>query len=281
MPGKGSICEPVAVNPGVLIRTERVVMQAGDPAPERFAHFHDAAEFVWFDAIAGELVCEDGRFALGDGTLVFIPPMRQHDFVIPAGAHRWRLVHLEPLLAERLSQAEPAPPHCRVRTFDPAPRARLAGLFDWLAEATRDGDPGLAGALVALILRALGPAPAPARTAPGAGAIGRLRPALDQIARDPARAITLAEAAGACHLSEAYFSRLFRRVFGATFSAWLRGYRLRLAAQRLLATDERINAIAWAIGFASPAHMTEQFRRHFGVTPGAYRAQKGQARDSD
>ena len=280
MPDRGSICEPVAVNPGALIRTEQVAMQADDPAPGRFAHFHDAAEFVWFDAIAGTLVCEDGRFALRDGTLVYIPPMRQHDFVIPAGAHRWRLVHLEPLLAERLCRAEPAlpQPQCRVIACDPVQRARLAAVFDWLGETT---DPGLAQALVALILRTLGPTPAPAHAAPGSGAMGRLRPALDLIARDPARAITLAQAAGACHLSEAYFSRLFRRVFGATFSAWLRGYRLRLAAQRLLATNERIGAIAWATGFASPAHMTEQFRRHFGVTPGAYRAQKGQARDSD
>lgn len=280
MRDRGSICEPVAVNPGALIRTERVVTGSGDPAPERFAHFHDAAEFVWFDAISGELAGEDGRFALSDGTLVYIPPMRQHDFAIPAGAHRWMLVHVEPLLAERLCQAEPAmpQPYCRVLTCDPVQRARMTALFDWLDEVT---DPGLAQALVALILRTLGPAPAPARGGPGAGGIGRLRPALDLIARDPARAITLAEAAAACHLSEAYFSRLFRRVFGATFSAWLRGYRLRLAAQRLLATDDRISAIAWATGFASPAHMTEQFRRHFGVTPGAYRAQKGQARDSD
>lgn len=282
---QGSICEPVAVNPGALVRIERVITHAGDPAPQRFAHFHDAAEFVWLDSIVGELHGEDGRFPLHDGTLVYIPPMRQHDFAIPAGAHRWMLVHIEPLLIERLTRAEPAlpQPHCRVVAGDPVLRVRLAGLFEWLGEACGPtGDPGLAAAIVALVLRALGPSPGDTAD-PGAapGAIDRLRPALDLIARDPAAAITLGQAAAACHLSPAYFSRLFSRVFGATFSAWLRGYRLRLAAQRLLATGERISAIAFATGFASPAHMTEQFRHHFGMPPGAYRARKGQARDRE
>lgn len=292
MPGRGegvarqgSICEPVAVNPGALVRIERVVTHEGNPAPQRFAHFHDAAEFVWFDAIAGELRGEDGRFPLHDGALVYIPPMRQHDFVIPAGAHRWTLVHLDPLLIERLTRAEPAmpQPRCRVVAPDAVLRTRLAALFDWLGEACGPaGDPGLAAALVALVLRALGPSPGDAGdTGAEAGAIERLRPALDLIARDPAAAITLGQAAAACHLSPAYFSRLFGRVFGATFSGWLRGYRLRLAAQHLLASGERISAIAFATGFASPAHMTEQFRRHFGMTPGAYRARKGQARDRE
>ncbi|WP_298198485.1 AraC family transcriptional regulator [Novosphingobium sp.] len=290
---RGSICEPVEVNPAALIRAERVTTAASDRAPDRFAHFHDAAELVWFRHVSGELVSEDGRFTLGAGTLVFVPPMRQHDFAIPGGEHAWVLVHLDPFLTNGLmargGPGEAAP--CRAVSFDRRTAERIDGLFDWLVDvAGQDHHRDLTAALVAAILAALfaaaavGPgAAAGTTTDPATGALDRLRPALDLIARNPARALSLGEVASVCHLSEAYFSRSFKRVFGQTFSAYLRDYRLRLAAQRLLSSGERVSVIAHQAGFASPAHMTEQFRRRFGVAPSEYRAgrRQGQARDSD
>ncbi|MEI6643175.1 MAG: AraC family transcriptional regulator [Novosphingobium sp.] len=274
---RGSICEPVEVNPATAIRAERVAITRADPAPERFPHFHDAAELIWFSAVDGSLDCEDGAFLLESGTAVFVPPMHRHDFAIPPGDHRWVLVHLDPFLTASLLERTPAPSAaaCRVVRCAGALRQRMELLFDWLAEASADGSPreilvGLAG----LILKAMILADAAADPEPGAtsGAIDRLRPALDRIARNPGQPITLGEAASVCHLSEAYFSRRFKQVFGSTFSDYLRAYRLRLAAQRLLSGGERVSEIARATGFASPAHMTEQFRRRFGVTPRAYRA---------
>jgi AraC-like DNA-binding protein len=274
---RGSICEPVEVNPATAIRAERVAITRADPDPERFPHFHDAAELIWFSAVEGSLASEDGTFRLGSGTAVFIPPMRQHDFAIPPGDHRWVLVHLDPFLTSRLlepASGRPAPA-CRVVRCEGALLGRMETLFDWLVEAAADSAMReIMVSLAGLILKAVIMADAPADPEPGAagGAIDRLRPALDRIARNPGQPITLGEAASACHLSEAYFSRRFKQVFGSTFSDYLRAYRLRLAAQRLLSGGERINEIARQTGFASPAHMTDQFRRRFGVTPRAYRA---------
>jgi len=274
---RGSICEPVEVNPASAIRAERVAITRADPAPERFPHFHDAAELIWFAEVDGSLDSEDGTFVLGSGTAVFLPPMRRHDFAIPSGDHRWVLVHLDPFLTASLLEraAGPAAATCRVVRCEGALRERMAMLFDWLTEAAATDAPrAIVTGIAGLILTALILADAPAAPEPGdtIGAADRLRPALDRIARNPGQPITLGEAASACHLSEAYFSRRFKQVFGSTFSDYLRAYRLRLAAQRLLSGGERVSEIARATGFASPAHMTEQFRRRFGVTPRAYRA---------
>lgn len=164
-------------------------------------------------------------------------------------------------------------------------RARMEMLFDWLMEAsTEPAGRDVALTLVALIVRTQAEASSAAQPAAEAtsGAVDRLRPALDLIARNPASPISLGEAASACNLSDAYFSRRFKRVFGSTFTDYLRAYRLRLAAQRLLSSGERINAIARQTGFASPAHMTDQFRRRFGISPRDYRAgaRKEQTRES-
>jgi len=286
---KGSICEPVEVDPLALVRAERVMTAPFDPAPDRFVHFHDAAELVWFHDHAGELVSEDGVFTLDGGTLVFIPSMRHHDFAITGGQHGWVLAHLDPSLpAAMAGRGVPGRlDRCRATTFDGAMRDRINSLFDWLIEVVAD-DAAARAIIVGIVELILGTIASardtiPQGTVAKGGGLDRLRPALDLVARNPAEPITLHAAASACHLSEAYFSRRFKHVFGSTFSDYLRAYRLRLAAGRLLSGDERINQIAYQTGFASPAHLTDQFRKRFGVTPREYRAsgQKGQARESN
>jgi AraC-like DNA-binding protein len=292
---RGSICEPVEVHPLALVRAERVVAALADPAPDRFAHFHDAAELVWFQAISGELVSEDGVFTLRAGTLAFVPSMRHHDFAITEGAHSWVLAHLDPSLTAALAarEAQISLGLCTAITFDGAMRGRMNTLFDWLLELAAEHAPatGLAPAraitagIIELILGTIALAgDGHPKEAPGeSGGLDRLRPALDLVARSPASPITLSSAASACHLSEAYFSRRFKLVFGNTFSDYLRSYRLRLAAQRLLSGGERINEIAYKTGFASPAHFADQFRRRFGMSPREYRAKarKGQEHESN
>ncbi len=286
---RGSICEPVEVHPRALVRAERVVAALADPAPERFAHFHDAAELVWFQEISGELVSEDGIFTLRAGTLVFVPSMRHHDFAITEGAHSWVLAHLDPSLTAALAarEAQISLGRCTAITFDGAMRGRMNTLFDWLLELAAKPAPARAttAGIIELILGMIGRAgDGHPEKAPGeSGGLDRLRPALDLVARSPASPITLSSAASACHLSEAYFSRRFKLVFGNTFSDYLRSYRLRLAAQRLLSGGERINEIAYKTGFASPAHLADQFRRRFGMSPREYRAKarKGQEHESN
>jgi len=271
----GSICEPVKLGADGQAKVQRVATALSDPAPGRFPHFHDATEMLWFGAVAGRLVSEDGTFDLRDGTLAFIPPMRQHDFAIAPGAHRWVLVHVDALsLAASGERSGDRLRTCRVAHFDGAMRDRIASLFDWLVEASNDtAQRDIVARLIGLILVTIAKADDATPVArAGASAVDRLRPALDLIARNPQSRITLAEAASACNLSEAYFSRRFRQMFGSSFSDYLRGYRLRLAAQRLLAGGERISAIAYQTGFASPAHMTERFRQRYGVSPSDYRA---------
>lgn len=285
---KGSICEPVEIDPVTLVRAERVTTTRSDLAPDRFAHFHDAAELVWFHDIAGELLTEDGVFPLRGGTLVFIPSMRHHDFAITCGPHGWVLAHLDPSLPAALSRRELPMPleRCTATSFDGVMRDRLNSLFDWLIDASAHSIEGrtIMVSLVELILGSIALAGDGGTHAMigQSGGLDRLRPALDLVARNPAGRITLNQAAGACHLSEAYFSRRFKIVFGSTFSDYLRSYRLRLAAQRLLSSGERINEIAYQTGFASPAHLTDHFRKRFGVTPREYRlsGRKGQAHES-
>lgn len=85
--------------------------------------------------------------------------------------------------------------------------------------------------------------------------------------------LTRDDVARAANLSPFHFSRLFRRVMGLSPHEYLLQRRLCYARHLLTATrgDRSIAHVAAEAGFADQAHLTRQFRRVYGVTPGAFR----------
>lgn len=96
--------------------------------------------------------------------------------------------------------------------------------------------------------------------------------ARDLADRHYAERITVAELAGAAHLSPAHFSREFRKAFGETPYQYLLTRRLERAAALLRTTDWPVARICLAVGIQSQTSFTTSFGRHFGRTPTAYRS---------
>jgi AraC-like DNA-binding protein len=78
--------------------------------------------------------------------------------------------------------------------------------------------------------------------------------------------------ARAAHLSQAHFSREFRRAFGETPHQYLLTRRLERAAALLRNTDHSVAEICLEVGLRSVGSFTTSFRRAYGLTPTAYRA---------
>lgn len=71
--------------------------------------------------------------------------------------------------------------------------------------------------------------------------------------------------------SRFHLHRAFRRIVGETPKQYTLRLRLERAAGRLIATDERVTAIALDAGFASHEVFTRAFNRQFGQSPAGYR----------
>ena len=92
------------------------------------------------------------------------------------------------------------------------------------------------------------------------------------VARNLKENVTSAEAARMLHMSESYFSRLFRRETGQRYVDYVNRLRIERSRELLRSTDWRISDIASEVGIDNANYFSVLFRRMTGVSPLEFRA---------
>ncbi len=83
--------------------------------------------------------------------------------------------------------------------------------------------------------------------------------------------ITLEDMARRVYLSPSYFSRIFRKETGITFSAYLNRVRIERSKELLRHPSIRLTDIALMVGFEDQSYFTKVFKKLTGTTPLHYR----------
>lgn len=99
-----------------------------------------------------------------------------------------------------------------------------------------------------------------------------VRDAVTRVHARPDQPWTTETLAAATSVSRATLSRRFRSALGQTPGAYVTQWRIDLASVRLRDTDEPVESISGAVGYASPHAFSRAFRRARGMAPGAYRS---------
>ena len=86
---------------------------------------------------------------------------------------------------------------------------------------------------------------------------------------EPWSLVSLARRVG---VSRAALARRFRERVGEPPMAYLTGWRMALAADRLRAGSETVARVASGVGYPSPFSFSNAFKRVYGLSPSAYRA---------
>jgi AraC-like DNA-binding protein len=95
--------------------------------------------------------------------------------------------------------------------------------------------------------------------------------ALALLHANPAEPWTISSLARGVALSRSALAGKFRELLGEPPLRYLTRLRIDAAAQRLRSSDDKLSAIAAAVGYESVTAFTRAFRRHMGMTPGEYR----------
>ena len=95
--------------------------------------------------------------------------------------------------------------------------------------------------------------------------------ATDYINDNLSRKLTLAEIAGAAHMSPHHFARSFKAATGLPPHRYVIQRRVERAKALLASTDLTVFEVAKAVGFANHSHLSSHVRRLLGVSPGALR----------
>lgn len=98
-----------------------------------------------------------------------------------------------------------------------------------------------------------------------------LQPAFDYIYHNKSESVSLRQMAELCHLSPSYFSRLFAKETGQSFTSFLARLKIQWAKQLLEVTDMPVSQISDELGFNEPGYFIKTFKKHEELTPALYR----------
>lgn len=229
-------------------------------------HTHEQFGIGIVDRGAQKSFSGRGMVEAGAGDVITVNPAEVHDGTPIGDAGRaWRMLYFDPCAVSELAQdlqignAEFDQPVAHDANL--ARRVRL--LFAQMTAPAAQCDPLLREQLLLSVLADVLHAPnVRADNPPDAIRIARTR-----IDDDPAAAVSLLDLAQETGLSRFQVLRGFARVTGLTPHAYQLQRRIALA-RRLIAQGLPLAEAAAACGFADQSHMTRQFVRKYGVSPG-------------
>ncbi len=91
--------------------------------------------------------------------------------------------------------------------------------------------------------------------------------------------LTLTLLAAELNMSPYHLQRIFKRVTGLSPARQLLMIRMDKARRLLAESDQEIGEVAREVGFRSSSHFSVTFKKEAGVSPQAYRIQKGDLRE--
>lgn len=206
------------------------------------------------------------------GDIITVNPEEVHDGApLGDGGRSWQMLYLDVAVVQAMvADLNETGPQARMEFSQPQRRdSALTRIFRRHAQAiTRPrSDWALPGdeSLLLLLQALLRPACAKPHHA-DLNAIDRAKSWIDE---QPAHAWSLAELAREADLSRFQFIRHFDRATGLTPHAYILQRRIHLARQ-MIRQGGSLRDVAASCGFADQSHMTRQFVRSFGLSPGAY-----------
>jgi len=240
-------------------------------APHRHVRLH---QLLLLHRGGGTLHLEGRVLPLTERSLVNVPPGAVHAFAFERGTQGW-VATLADDLVEQLLPRDGEERQALAEGGVFAADAALAALLAQIAAEFEDSAAsralvlqGLCAVLLGLAARAAARAAPRPRDAPGSALRRRFERLLDaRLLEQP----TVADCARALAVTPTHLSRVLREATGQPASRLIEARLMREARRQLAYTNLQVASIAYALGYADPAHFSRVFSRVEGMSPRAFR----------
>lgn len=223
----------------------------------------------------------DGPIALRAGDVHLIPPGAEHRLLARAPAVDVWCAQLRSETLDRdrfaslLAPLEAVARGALPRVSIPAARRDFMGSLFTELRAVSEREPGVRiESLIALLLAEIGD-----HASSSVDAVASPRhsdvtaQALSFIAAHAFGPLSLADVARGIGRHRSHVAEVVRHETGRSVGDWITDVRLDEARRRVEGTSELIEVIAERVGYSDPTHFTRTFKRRFGLSPRAWRAQ--------
>lgn len=252
-------------------------------------HTHDFLEIVY--NLGGRSVhyVNDEAYPIGPGDALFINYGSTHRFEVLEKTKYVDIIIKPQFISESLMGVENAfalldlenfrdfseivDRNSRFMNFSGAERKQIEDLIFWAHDEQETTKPGselvirsIFNTLLTLVFRKMA-LPMKTENAFGAGL-------LDYIKAHCSEPLTMERIAAKNNYNPAYFSRLFKKFTGHTFTEYLTDCRLELALELLRDTELKVDEVALESGFSDRTKFYKIFSERIGTTPLKYRKSK-------
>lgn len=249
--------------------------------PITYLHVHDCLELGYCFSGAGIFMIGEKVLPYEAGDVSFINHTEVHlASSAPGNQSEWTWVYLNPIRlvshpGADVSWLDPTPlcgpDFCNI--FSPKQHPDICHVVRRMTEELQAKRLGMESILRALTweLMVLMHRHAPSlRAGAPRRDYERLAPALQLLAGDYARPLSVGKLARTCGLSESHFRRLFTRTIGRSPRNYWNDLRLRMAASLLRSSGRSVLEISQDVGFETLSSFNRLFKTHFGQSPRAW-----------
>jgi AraC family transcriptional regulator, transcriptional activator of pobA len=262
------------------------------PADRRDPHRHDYHELIWIRSGSGQHLIDGNPLPIEEDTITIIARGQVHVFEEGEDLHgavlrlRDELLPGETkrlpaswLISGRCGRSFPVPPEQADQL-----EALLRALDDELKRPPGRESSQLRGHLISVVLLWLErwyDASQEACPDPDAAELGLFRRFTGALEEDYAAHHDAAHYAEELRVPQGVLSRALTQVTGRGTKELVLDRVMSEAARLLRFTDQSVQQVAQRVGYDDPLYFSRAFKRHFGVSPMAYRAQsRGRSIDS-
>jgi AraC family transcriptional activator of pobA len=240
-------------------------------------HRHDRLHQVLLLQSGGGVASLDGTsHTLQAGSLVNVPPGHVHAFRFKQGTKGWVATLADELLDDILAHVGDVRSdlgHLGVLTASPAVHGVMQQIWQEFSGRSRARAlvlRGLSASLLGWVARTIAEETQAPGNTPESNLVQRFR---ELIAMHFLERWGVADYARALAVSPTHLSRVTRAATGNSALRLIEARNMREARRHLAYTHLNIASIAYAMGYADPAHFSRVFSRDAGLSPRAFRAQ--------